>query len=38
MIQQNKNEFDIESLPLPCLCPAFAGRQAIAVKLRTQNK
>ena len=28
MIQQNKNEFDIESLPLPCLCPAFAGRQA----------
>jgi hypothetical protein len=28
MIQQNKNEFDIASLPLPCLCPAFAGRQA----------
>jgi hypothetical protein len=24
MIQQNKNEFDIASLPLPCLCPAFA--------------
>jgi hypothetical protein len=24
MIQQNNNEFDIASLPLPCLCPAFA--------------
>jgi len=24
MIQQNNNEFDIMSLPLPCLCPAFA--------------
>jgi len=32
-------EYVIASLPLPCLCPAFAGRQAaIAVKLRTQNK
>jgi len=28
MIQQNNNEFDIASLLLPCLCPAFAGRQA----------
>jgi len=40
MIQQNNNEFDIASLPLPCLWPAFAlplpagrrqagGRQAV---------
>jgi len=26
MIQQNNNEFDIASQPLPCFCPAFSGR------------
>jgi len=29
MIQQNNNEFDISSLPLPCLWRQGGGRQAV---------